>query len=72
MVAPENEIYLAPHQVELLIRDRLEMLAKDDQLRAFVGKANRERARALFGEKEMVAAYAALYSAAMGRPGILG
>jgi len=72
MLAPENEIYLSPHNVELPMRDRLEMLARDAQSRAHVGEANRKRARALFEEKDMIAAYAALYSAAMGRPGILG
>ena len=72
MLSPENEIYIASHHNELPMRDRLEMLAKDAQLRTYVGEANRKRARALFEEKDMIAAYAALYSAAMGRPGILG
>ena len=34
--------------------------------------SNRERARALFDEAEMIGAYARLYGEAMGRPGILG
>ena len=72
MVSPENENYIAQHHYELPMRDRLEMLAKDAQLRSHIGEANRKRARALFEEKDMIAAYAALYSAAMGRPGILG
>lgn len=72
MLSPENEPYIAPHHYELPMRDRLEALAKDAKLRTSVGEANRKRARALFEEKDMVAAYAALYSAAMGRPGILG
>ncbi|MCW3849317.1 glycosyltransferase family 4 protein [Sphingomonas sp. LB-2] len=72
MVAPENADYLAPHNYEIPMRDRLEMLAKDAGLRSTVGEANRKRARALFGERNMVAAYAELYAAAMGRPGVLG
>jgi glycosyltransferase involved in cell wall biosynthesis len=72
MVDPENAPYLTPHRIETLFRDRLEALAKDPAARKRVGEANRKRARALFGEKDMVAAYARLYGEAMGRPGVLG
>ena len=40
--------------------------------REYVGRSNRERAQALFGEDQMIAAYARLYGEAMGRPGVLG
>jgi glycosyltransferase involved in cell wall biosynthesis len=72
MVDPLNEPALSPARYEIGLRDRLELVAKDPDLRKRIGEANRKRARALFEEKDMVAAYAALYSAAMGRPGILG
>lgn len=72
MVSPPNERYIAPERTEVLLRDRIEVLAKYPDERAWVGKSNRERAQALFGEKQMVAAYAALYAEAMGRPGVLG
>jgi glycosyltransferase involved in cell wall biosynthesis len=72
MVADINERYLAPERTEVLIRDRLDLLAQYPEERIRVGEANRERAHALFGETEMIRSYAELYAAAMGRPGILG
>jgi glycosyltransferase involved in cell wall biosynthesis len=72
MVADENERYLSPDRAEVTLRDRIEILAQYPEERVRVGKANRARARALFGEAEMIAAYASLYGEAMGRPGILG
>ena len=72
MVADENERYLSPDRAEVTLRDRIEILAQYPEERARVGEANRARARALFGEAEMIAAYAGLYGEAMGRPGILG
>lgn len=72
MVSEANQNYLPPERTEVLIRDRLDVLAKHPKERELVGKANRERARALFDEGEMIAAYARLYGEAMGRPGVLG
>ena len=72
MIAPANTRYLLPDRHEVLLRDRLDILAQHSEERTYVGEANRERARALFGEAEMIAAYAALYGEAMGRPGVLG
>lgn len=72
MVADVNERYLSPDRTEVSLRDRIELLAQYPDERARVGEANRQRARALFGEDEMIAAYAALYADAMGRPGVLG
>lgn len=71
MVCEHNRQYLAPERTEVVLRDRLDILAKHDELRTYIGNANRSRARALYDETEMVAAYARLYSEAMGRPGIL-
>ena len=72
MVAPINEPYLPPRRFEVAFRDCLGVLADHPEGRAYIGEANRERARALFDEAGMVAAYAKLYAEAMGRPGILG
>ncbi|MHA6719445.1 glycosyltransferase [Sphingomonas sp. RS6] len=72
MVSEPNQVYLSADRTEVSLRDRLDVLAKHPEERKRVGAANRERARALFGDAEMVAAYAALYSRAIGRPGALG
>jgi len=72
MVCERNQTYLLPERTEVLLRDRIDVLAKHPEERDYVGKTNRERARALFDEGEMIAAYARLYGEAMGRPGILG
>ncbi|MDF7774541.1 glycosyltransferase family 4 protein [Sphingomonas sp. AOB5] len=72
MVAEENRKYLSPERSAVLFRDRIEVLAQHPDGAKHVGKANQERARALFGEADMIRAYAALYGEAMGRPGILG
>lgn len=71
MVAEENDAFLAPRRNEVDIRDRLETLAKHPDSRRHIGAQNRARARALFDEAEMIAAYARLYSQAMGRPDAL-
>lgn len=72
MVAPENGAYLSPTRAEVHIRDRLDILAKHPEGRKAIGRANQARARALFDEAEMIAAYAKLYDEALGRPGALG
>ncbi|MES2442601.1 MAG: glycosyltransferase family 4 protein [Pseudomonadota bacterium] len=72
MTAPVNEPYLVAQRYEVAFRDRFDLLAKHAEGRILMGKANRERARALFDESEMIAAYAKLYGEAMGRPGVLG
>ncbi len=74
MVGPRNQPYLAartPGRTEVMLRDRIEILAQHPEERERVGEENRERARALFDEAEMIAAYARLYGEAMGRPGAL-
>lgn len=72
MVAEPNLRYLADPRTEVALRDRLDILAQYPEERGWVGKSNQLRARALFGEAEMIAAYAGLYGEAMGRPGALG
>ncbi|RYE02583.1 MAG: glycosyltransferase [Sphingomonadales bacterium] len=72
MVCEYNRKYIAPERTEVLLRDRIDIFAQHADLRQYIGAANRERARALYDESEMVFAYARLYSDAMGRPGALG
>lgn len=71
MVAPENEPFLAPRHHEVDLRDRIDTLARHPDSMRYIGGQNRERARALFDEVQMIAAYARLYGAAMGRPDAL-
>jgi glycosyltransferase involved in cell wall biosynthesis len=71
MVAPENEPFLAPRHHEVDLRDRIDTLARHPDSMRYIGAQNRERACALFDEAQMIAAYARLYGAAMGRPDAL-
>ena len=71
MVSERNQAFLAPERTEVTIRDRLDTLAKHPEERAIIGEQNQARARALFDEANMVAAYARLYGEAMGRPDAL-
>ena len=72
MVDPENVATISKDWNPVHLRDRIEVLAAHPDARRTVGKANQARARALFDEKAMIAAYAKLYSEAAGRPGALG
>jgi glycosyltransferase involved in cell wall biosynthesis len=72
MVAEENRPYLSADRHEVSLRDRLQALAADAELRGRLGAANQVRARALFDERHMIASYATLYEEAMRRPGALG
>jgi glycosyltransferase involved in cell wall biosynthesis len=72
MVSDENRPYLSPDWNEVHLRDCIQALAADPASRKRVGEANRKKARALFDEGAMIAAYAKLYAAALGKPGILG
>lgn len=71
MVSPENRPYIADDRFEVHLRDRLQTLVDDAVARRNVGVANQRRAREMFDEAGMIAAYAALYEGAMGRPGAL-
>lgn len=71
MIAPENEPFLAPRHHEVDLRDRIDTLARHPDSMRHIGEQNRARARALFDEGQMIASYAQLYGAAMGRPDAL-
>ncbi|NTS64224.1 glycosyltransferase family 4 protein [Sphingomonas sp. HHU CXW] len=72
MVAEENAPFITEHHGEVRLRDAIQALAADPDLRRRVGQANQVKARALFDEETMIARYARLYAEAMGRPGVLG
>lgn len=71
MVSDANQPLICSHYGEVYLRDAILTLVNDADLRRTVGAANRARAVAEYGEDVMVAAYARLYAAAMGKPGIL-
>ena len=71
MVAPENLPFVTGPHHEVPLRDAIETLAMDADLRRRVGAANQAKARAEYDEAVMIARYAALYEAALGRPGSL-
>lgn len=71
MVAAENLPYIAAHQGEIWLRDAIQPLLSDPDLRKRVGAANRAKARAAYDETVMIARYRTLYEAAIGRPGAL-
>lgn len=72
MLHPDNVAAIAPDFNPVHLRDRIEVLAAHPDVRAKVGRENQARARALFDEQAMIAAYATLYAGAAGRPGALG
>lgn len=67
MVAPDNAPFITPAGNEVELGEALDALAKDPELRARIGEANRARAQADYDEAAMVARYRAMYAAAMGR-----
>lgn len=71
MVAAENAPFITEHPGEVRLRDAMQALIADPALRTAVGEANRRKAQAEYDEKLMIARYAALYEAAMRRPGVL-
>lgn len=72
MVAAENLPFIAEHAGEVRLRDAIQSLMLDGDLRARVGAANQAKARAEFDEAIMIRRYADLYEGAMGKPGALG
>ena len=72
MVAEENRVHIAEDWYEVHLRDRLQYLAAVPEARREIGARNQARARELFDESAMIAAYASLYGTALGRPGVLG
>ena len=71
MVAPENAPYIAAHQGEIWLRDAIQPLLANADLRRTVGAANQARARAAFDEATMITRYRTVYETAMSRPGTL-
>ncbi len=67
MVAPANGPYISAAGDDASLAGSLRELAASTHLRAVLGAANRENARAQFDEKKMIEAYRRLYSSAMGR-----
>lgn len=63
MVAPANRALIGPD-----LAGALEKLAQDADLRAELGAANREKARAEFEEEHMLAEYRRLYGKTLGHP----
>ena len=68
MVAPENLPFIVPPGDEAALASAFASLAADPALRGRIGAANRALARAEYDEKAMLAAYRAVYAAAMKRP----
>lgn len=71
MVAPENAPFITDYPGEVRLRDAMQALIADPDLRRTVGEANRRKAQAEYDETRMIARYAALYESALGRPGAL-
>lgn len=71
MVSAENRPFIVPKEDEGRFGAMLARLVGDASLRSALGDANRAKARAEFGESDMLARYSALYEQAMGRPGAL-
>jgi glycosyltransferase involved in cell wall biosynthesis len=70
MVVPENRAFIADGDAALVAA--LAQLAGDAQLRRQIGAANAAHAAAEFSEQAMVAAYGALYGAALGGRSLFG
>jgi glycosyltransferase involved in cell wall biosynthesis len=71
MVAAENAPFIAPVGHEVKLRDCLQPLLLDADLRRRVGAANQAKARAEFDDAAMIAQYRTLYETVMGKPGAL-
>ncbi|MCC2979189.1 glycosyltransferase family 4 protein [Sphingomonas sp. IC4-52] len=71
MVSAANAPFITEYHGEVRLRDAMQALIADPELRRSVGEANRRKAQAEYDEQRMIARYAALYEAAMGRSGAL-
>ena len=71
MLSAENAPLIAAEADEVRLRDALQHLVADADLRRSIGAANQAKARAEYDEGVMIARYRALYEDAMGRPGAL-
>ena len=72
MLSPENAPFIAPYMSEVSLRDTIQALMRDPELRRSVGEANRAKAAVDYSEETMVARYRVLYAGAMGRVDALG
>ena len=68
MVAEESKPFVVPVDDEDAFISALDRLVSDAALRRTIGRANAARALAEYDEASMIAAYARLYGAAIGRP----
>lgn len=69
MVADPNRPFITPPGDPAALAAAIERLSGDADLRAAVGRANRVRAEAEYGEAAMIEAYRAAYARALGRDG---
>ncbi|SEJ09268.1 Glycosyltransferase involved in cell wall bisynthesis [Sphingomonas sp. OV641] len=71
MVSAENAPFITEYHGEVRLRDAMQALIANPELRRSVGEANRRKAQAEYDERRMIKRYAALYEEAIGRPGAL-
>ena len=71
MVAAENAPFIARTGTEVSLRDCLQTLLADRDLRRRAGAANQAKARAEFDEQVMIGRYRSLYERVLGRAGAL-
>ncbi len=69
MLPPDNRPLVVAREDEAGFAAALDSLAARPDLRRAIGRANLEKAAADYDEAAMIARYAALYGAAIGRPG---
>jgi glycosyltransferase involved in cell wall biosynthesis len=72
MLSPENAPFIAPYMSEVSLRDTIQALMRDPDMRRSVGAANRVKAVADYSETAMVERYRTRYADAMGNPRALG
>jgi len=72
IVSDDNRPLVVDPDDEAAFAAALDCLADQPRLRRAIGAANREKARAQYDEAAMIAAYARLYGAAIGRPDAFG
>jgi glycosyltransferase involved in cell wall biosynthesis len=68
MLSPDNRPLVVGTDDEAAFTAALDSLAARPDLRRAIGRANREKAAAEYGEERMIARYARLYGEAIGRP----
>jgi len=71
IVSEDNKPLIVDPADEAAFAAALDSLADQPHLRKAIGDANRTKAASLYGEDEMIAAYARLYGEAIGRPDAL-